>query len=263
MEYVSFAVETIIAILGLIITVIEVIKNRKEKRIENEKKEIFKKLTEEIKTINLDEITETIDQIEYSISDFANMKVEDIFERKQIALFLNYYKQCETYFISCNKFIDAIDAVYRSMVKNEDCFSLSYGFGRYIIVFREFISCKNLLDNIKANNNRGYAKVMTNFEEDKVLATFSQVMIQKMLYIYDARNENHEERIKVIEHYVKDETIGLNVIQNREKRDNMAWDGFNWIMNNKKGIQKLEEKRKKLVPIIREIQIKYDLENNQ
>jgi len=263
MEYVSFAVETVIAILGLIITVIEVMKSKKEKRAEKEKKAIFKRLITEISAVNLTELIESIRQDEYFIGKFHDMKPEDIFEGKQNKLFLDYYNQCNNYLTSYDKFVDAIEAVYRSMVKNEDCFSLSYGFGRYIIVFREFISVKNKIENIREDNERGFAKIDANFTKDKVMAVFSQVMTQKMVYIYDARKENHEERIRIINCYIEDETIGLNVVKDRKERDRMAWEGFYWIINNRKAIQSLEEKIKELEPVIREIQIKYDLENTQ
>lgn len=129
----SDVIQTLLAILAAIISLIELRRYSNEKRGIKEKIKTEKQLVETVKNIDVAAFTKNIEGLEIK-SDFI-VKVK---------------KALDEYEIIYNKTI----TLYKQLLKDESSFSLSYGFERYINQFRKLcIQGKNIRDELADPQN--------------------------------------------------------------------------------------------------------------
>ena len=103
---------------------------------------------------------------------------------------------------ACDKMNDDILKLYRQLLINEDRFSLSYGFGRYIDVFRKNVFIGERVDsklvNVLAeyNNLIGYIQRVQSGEEEETpekSAKYTNALVQALhpvyMHVQNVRNE--------------------------------------------------------------------------
>lgn len=139
-ETYSAIIQTVLAVFAFIISVFEICNYMKERKIVKEKEIIEKKLVDEISNIELEE--------QFKIVESSKTEVSDKTE-----------KQLEDFIVSVEEVIKRLTPIYKQLLKDESCFSLSYGFDRYIISFRKIcIEGNIILDELRKQMNL-YSKV--------------------------------------------------------------------------------------------------------
>ena len=125
---ISAVMQTIIAAVGVIITVIQVKQARKEKKRVEKLRDTEKGIVDGIVKSGLDEAktnTErTYKELEKNLQDFETHKT--------------YYDSLTSLADEYAEEKKAVESIYKQLLRDETEFSLSYGFERYINAFREF-----------------------------------------------------------------------------------------------------------------------------
>jgi len=136
-EVISTITDILIAIIGLVIAIYGFRNERRAKR------------EEYVKNVTLKEVVSKMEQVSLS-SDYLKSvdklpvwSEDDIYSTSALYIdFINKY----------NDFYSPIIEFYKGLLKFESEFSLSYGFERYILYFREYIRrTKNLDDRIQVH----------------------------------------------------------------------------------------------------------------
>lgn len=134
----------VIAVLGLLIAIIQIISEMREKR--KDKKEEKKMNDEKNILIRLaktnTELLSTIDEFNnfYKAVEIVNTPEADATEKLQI--YINAVAGCINKYVD---FINQVYVIYRIMLRNEERFSMSYGFGRYIDAYRGFLQSRDIV----------------------------------------------------------------------------------------------------------------------
>lgn len=132
----------ILAVIGSVIAIVQIIgeirekkKTKREERRVDEEREIIRTLAicnqELVSTINsLNKYNDSVKSLDGSTDGLQ--RFTDSMHR-----FIEDY----------NKLMEYVNNIYRKMLQNEERFSMSYGFSRYINVFRVFVQSKKILIN--------------------------------------------------------------------------------------------------------------------
>ena len=142
-EIISTVFDIVIAVIGTIIAVYEFKNEKRAKKEEYAKNVTLKEMVSKIKESSM-----TYDYLK-SIDDIPVYNEDDIFRTSDMYLgFVEGY----------NKYYSSIKDLYRGLLKFESEFSLSYGFERYIIYFREYLR-KTKVGDEKIQEQYRYLKV--------------------------------------------------------------------------------------------------------
>ena len=144
---ISAVMQTIIAAIGILITVIEIKRDRKEKKRVEKLKKIEEDIIKEIAESKVDEaknnLEKTLRELEKNMMDIQS-----------------HQTYCDSIKTLIKEYADekvAVERIYRQLLADETEFSLSYGFERYINAFREFISVSDgQLETIRAKAEHFY-----------------------------------------------------------------------------------------------------------
>lgn len=126
---ISTILNVVIALAALIIAVIEFKGRNKEKKIEEETRELIKRIVNGPLEESAEWLKDHAD--EYLIGG----------DKEKITFYRTRYRY----------FKRNIDSLYTNMLQNENMFSLSYGFDRYIKQFGDFLENADEYDNIFTN----------------------------------------------------------------------------------------------------------------
>ena len=116
-EIYGTVIQTLLAVFAAIISIFEIKRDRHERKESQERKDTEKKLVESVRTFDLDELVGRIKALK--ISENYPAEIEGI---------LKEYK----------KNMEGFKVLYCQLLSDEQYFSLSYGFDRYINAFRRF-----------------------------------------------------------------------------------------------------------------------------
>lgn len=138
MDFISCCLSIANVIIGLVISIvglrIELLQRKDENRKKNEEKKqekMFNELTEKVGCID-----STIKDAEAYFKAMNNLISNDKDSTENMIVAFN---KSQDFAVGYKKCREIIKPLYESMVINESMFSLSYGFGRYIDAFRDFI----------------------------------------------------------------------------------------------------------------------------
>ncbi len=203
---ISAVMQTIIAAIGIFITVIEIKRDRKEKKRVEKLKKIEEDIVNGIAESKVDEakanLAKTLKELEKNLKDIESHKT-----------------YCESIEILIKEYADekvAVERIYKQLLADETEFSLSYGFERYINAFREFISVSD--DQLETIRSR--AQHFCDFD-DKFFAegTNEQIrnyILERVGRLFEIQNDNPLfSRDDVIEYY-----------KNRMRDQNKTYDAY-------------------------------------
>lgn len=197
-ETIGLVLDLILAVIG---TFIAVIQFRNESR-EREKQKIVEAKNQEEKDIiaNIVNSRNSVDgAFEAAVESYLGIENnrDNGFEVVQ-QLVENVPKLLEAY----SKMNDDIRKLYRQLLINEDRFSLSYGFGRYIDVFRKIVFEDDEINNKipcvykEYNNLIGYIERLQQGEEEETpekSAKYTNALIEALhpvyMHVQNVRNE--------------------------------------------------------------------------
>lgn len=126
-------INIVIAVIGIIIAFLQFKIERLERKRERIKEQEAK--NKEAIMRNIAEQTKSLDELEKCLNTIKTFSEMNFTPEKEGELFSLFQDACLWY----RKSSKIIESLYSELVKNEAEFSLSYGYGRYIDAFREFL----------------------------------------------------------------------------------------------------------------------------
>ena len=231
--------QTIIAILGVILTYFEIQRNKKEKIRINKLKEIEKNLIESVQKMKLDDdIKDVLKNIEDAENNFNIEVIRD-------------YDEKAFHFVSkFNEYKETLIPIYKQLLVDETNFSLSYGFERYINAFREFISVETEKVSVTIDEFRNINSEYKKASNQQIV----NAILGHTRNICGIMNDNQSfNEIDCLNEYAKMHGYDTN---SEDFKYISAY--FKEYYNSKQATLKLIESCKTLLPFIEELKYKYE-----
>ena len=246
MEIVSTILELVIAVAGLLISFLEIKKDRKETKRLEKLRDTEKSIISLVMDNNLKQSVEnfgvTLKRVESDLS-----KVQELEGR--ITTLINDYSEMQ------NK----IYKVYRQLLKDEAQFSLSYGFERYINAFRRFISTKQIVEEAK-QKAEDLERINKGMFSDEANPDTRNSMFKAVEHLIEIMNENPELSVDDVCNYrinlLKTQVEGYS--RNYNVYEAGVYNYFEYYYPVRKTIDLLRIELQELLPLIEELRIKYE-----
>jgi len=161
MELISLIVESILAILALIIAVLQLIGESRTRKEELKEKERQEQKKEVMRTVL--ENARDAEKFSACILDFKST-IDTLSQRQDNhpVVVLNMFDAIDEYEDSFNKAKPSLISLYDALLANEEKFPMAYGYGRYIEGLRQVLNFDALVRERKRN---GYDKARLDIQE--------------------------------------------------------------------------------------------------
>lgn len=206
-EIVSMSFEPLIAIIGLAIAVLQFKNEIREKKME----ELANRKNDEERAI-ISEMAKNscgLTDLIYELSDLINIinsKADKAGTGNEMLQAIIDYgiKTCSEYSEFRNKIIN----IYKKMLQNEEHFSLSYGFNRYIDAFRD-ICLDDSLEQLMKESYLDIINYVKSHREETGNAYLASLMNKHMQAEYKCLNQLRELELYVKEITFKYENVSI------------------------------------------------------
>lgn len=136
LDYINVGINTLLALIGVIIAVLQYKNDKRESKrkqeaalLEEKNIRLIKDIAVQTKSVNkFDEIRDCKEKIGPYLNNLGN--------------FPELFPLSQELAVCYNELLSEIEPLYKQLVINESSFSVSYGYGRYIDAFREFLVSK-------------------------------------------------------------------------------------------------------------------------
>jgi len=249
---ISAVMQTIIAAIGILITVIEIKRDRKEKKRVEKLKKIEEDIIKEIAQSKVDEAKEnlekTLRELEVNMRDFDKHQ----YYRESIDSLIKEYAVEKK----------AIERIYKQLLADETEFSLSYGFERYINAFREFINVSDdQLEAVKSKAEEFY-DVDQVFVGDNEHRGAKDSILARVERLCEIKNEHPSLTWDDVIEYHKNEMRAQNKMYDVIAKDNMSEMAIyayfkDYCEKILDPVKIINESIDKIYPFIKELKYKY------
>lgn len=153
MEILSLVIESVLAILALIIAVIQLIGESRDRREENKEKINREKEKVAIGSILMNakeaaKLSDKIDSFSNTMSELSKSTGND--PSRVIPMFDKMIEDYEANFFQIKPYLEDL---YKKLIENEEMFPMAYGYGKYIHELRDILNIDYLR---RARRNAGY-----------------------------------------------------------------------------------------------------------
>ena len=245
METINVIMGMILAVAGVVISFIELRRDSKERKREKAASDAEQRLIDEVSNNELDK----------AIKDFKEALSTP--KEKSIKIISTFYTTAGNV---CTKYEDcqkSIRQLYKQLLRDESQFSLSYGFERYIVVFRRFLyndeleKTKQIVSDFQQFNR-------TLKENDK--GPFESIL-SRVLRINEIWEDHPSFSVEDCNNFhireMKEQYPGYSQDQNVIEKAIYAY--FEKFYKCKKAVLKLTSISSELIVLYKELQLKYGI----
>lgn len=256
-ELLGVVLQVVLAAAGVIISVIEVLRVKKDREEHKKKREINVKLAEMVKgtavSVTIENIKEQEDGLWNVVTEKPALTSEELYQHRERE-FADFIERWKNFASEYGRLIEKVEKLYEQLLRDEEMFPLSYGFERYINAFRDFITSKKIL--IKFNKDvADFENALSSLKNQvgrngyiRDSAITTMVLMHKYMFLYKNGKED-------LERAMAEDSI-LNKYQDINEKTKGFLQLFKYVEYTQEDLFKRYDD---LSPLLEEIRLKYNV----